>query len=184
MPRVGQQFDIIYRYTPFVGNDLGMLAGIQSTLFFPGISKNSGLKIYQGYQEKKFTDNHTFSNYIRFPRGFQSSQNNKMYSLAVDYKFPLFYPDFSLGKLAYFKRFKSAVFYDYAWISAPARDDKGKIYPNYHKLNIQSLGLELTSDLHVLRLFAPIEIGFRSIYRPDFRDFQFNLLFSIDFNGF
>ena len=90
----------------------------------------------------------------------------------------------SLGKFAFIKRLKSALFYDYAWLSVPARDTNGKVYPNYHEFDMKSFGLELTSDLHVLRFFAPIEMGFRTIYRPDFRDFQFNLLFSIDFNGF
>ncbi len=184
MPKYGQVFDIIYRHTPFIGNDLGTLFGIQSIFYFPGISKNSGLRIFQGYQEKTFTQSYSFSNFIPFPRGFQSFQNNKMYLSTVDYKFPLIYPDLSIGKLAYIKRVKTSLFYDYAWLSIPARDKNGVIYPNYHQMNMKSLGLELTSDLHVLRFFAPIEIGFRTIYRPDFQDFQFNLLLSIDFNGF
>lgn len=184
MPKWGQQFDLIFRHTPFVGNDLGTLSGIQSALFFPGLWKNAGLKIYQGYQEKDFVNNYTYSNFIRFPRGFQSYQNNKMYSLAVDYKFPLFYPDFSFGKLAYVKRLKSSLFYDYAWLSLPAFDRNGKIYPNHLRGEQISLGIELTADFHALRFFAPIELGFRSIYRPDLRDFGFDLLMSIDFNGF
>ena len=109
-----------------------------------------------------------------------------MYSIAVDYKFPVLYPDFSIGKLAYIKRLKSSLFYDYAWLSVPVQDENGKIYPNYNELKMKSFGLELTSDLHVLRFFAPIEIGFRTVYRPypEFRDFQFNLLLAINFNGF
>lgn len=184
MPKWGQQLDIIYRHTPFVGNNLGTIAGIQSVLYFPGLAKNDGIKIYQGYQERNITQVFKFSNLIRYPRGFQSFQNNKMYSVAADYKFPILYPDFSIGKLAFIKRLKSSLFYDYAWLSVPTRDKNGKVYPNSHQLNMKSLGLELTSDLYILRFFAPIELGFRTIYRPDFRDLQFNLLFSIDFNGF
>ena len=184
MPKWGQQFDLIYRHTPFVGNDLGTLFGLQSTLFFPGFTKNAGFKINQGYQEKSFSNENSFSNFLNFPRGFQSYQNNKMYSFSADYKFPLIYPDFSFGKLAYIKRIKSALFYDYAWLSMPLHDENGKIYPNSYELKMRSLGFELTSDIHVLRFFAPIEIGFRSVYRPDFHDFQSNLLLSINFNGF
>ncbi|HEX7584972.1 MAG TPA: hypothetical protein VF373_09810, partial [Prolixibacteraceae bacterium] len=183
MPKWGQQFDVIYRHTPFIGNDLGTLSGIQSVLFFPGLTKNSGLKIYQGYQEKSFSSENSFSNFISFPRGFQSYENNKMYSLAADYKFPLFYPDLSIGKLAYIKRLKASLFYDYAWLSVPIKTN-GEIFINDHELQMKSFGVELTSDLHVLRFFAPIEIGFRTVYRPDFQDFQFNLLLSINFNGF
>jgi len=185
MPKWGQQFDIIFRHTPFSGSDLGSLSGIQSVFYFPGFSKNDGFKIYQGFQDKSFTSSsYNFSNFVRVPRGFYGYQNNKMYSLATDYKFPVFYPDLSIGKLAYIKRVKSSFFYDFAWLSMPTQDRNGKIYPNSHEMKMKSLGLELTSDLHVLRFFAPIEIGFRSVYRPDYQDFQFNLLFSINFNGF
>jgi hypothetical protein len=183
-PKWGQQFDLIYRHTPFGGSDLGTLSGIQSVLYFPGFSVNSGFRIYQGYQVKNITESHSFSNFIRFPRGFESYQNNKMYSLAADYKMPLFCPDFSFGKLAYIKRITSSFFYDWAWLSVPVVDQSGNIVPNDHEMKLQSLGLELTADLHVLRFFAPIEIGFRSIYRPEYKDLQFNLLFSINFNGF
>jgi hypothetical protein len=185
MPKWGQQFDLIYRHSPFVGSDLGILSGIQTVLYFPGFSKNDGFKIYQGFQNKSFKSNgYNFANFVRVPRGFYGYQNNKMYSLAADYKFPILYPDLSIGKLAYIKRIKSSLFYDYAWLSMPTRDQKGNIYPNSLEMKMKSMGLELTSDLHVLRFFAPIEIGFRSVYRPDYHDFQFNLLLSINFNGF
>jgi len=184
MPRWGQQFDLIYRYTPFIGKNLGTMAGIQSVLFFPGLTRHSGIRVYQGYQEKRFTRSYSFSNFVHFPRGFRGYQNNKVYSLSVDYKFPICYPDFSLGKLAYIKRLKSSVFYDYSWLSVPIVDKNGTSFPNHHEMKLKSIGLELTSDLHLLRFFAPLELGFRSVYRPEFQDFAFDLLVSIDFNGF
>lgn len=185
MPKWGQVLDIVYRNTPMGNTDLGTLSGVQSVLYFPGFAKNDGFRIYQGFQSKKFSNSrYNFSNFVRTPRGFYSYQSNKMYSLSADYKFPICYPDFSVGKLAYIKRIKSTAFYDYAWLSVPTRDKDGVIYPNSLEMNMKSLGVELTSDLHILRFFAPIEIGVRSIYRPDYQDFQFNILFSIDFNGF
>jgi hypothetical protein len=185
MPRWGQVLDVIYRNTPLGQTDLGTLTGVQTVLYFPGFAKNDGFRIYQGFQHKSFSDSrNNFANFIRSPRGFYSYQNNKMYSLSVDYKFPICYPDFSVGKLAYIKRIKSTVFYDYGWISAPTRNKDGVIFPNSLKMDMKSVGVELMSDLHFLRFFAPMELGVRSIYRPDYQDFQFNVLFSIDFNGF
>jgi hypothetical protein len=185
MPRWGQQFDIIYRHTLFNTNDLGTLFGIQSALYFPGLLTNDGFKLYQGFQNKTFANNgYSFSNFIRFPRGFYSYQNNKMYSASIDYKLPLLYPDLSLGKLAYIKRIKSSFFYDYAWLSMPTRDKNGILYPNSITAEMKSWGIELSSDLHLLRFFAPIEVGFRTTYRPDYKDFQVNLLLSVNFNGF
>jgi hypothetical protein len=184
IPKWGQQIDLIFSHTPFIGSDLGTLAGIQTVLYFPGLFRNDGVQIYQGYQEMSFANATSFSDFIRFPRGFQSFQNNKMYSLAADYKFPIIYPDLSIGKLAYIKRVKTSLFYDYAWLSVPKIEDH-VLFPNDHTMKMKSIGVDLTSDLHVLRFFAPIEIGFRTVYRPDpeFRDFQFNLLLAINFNG-
>jgi len=185
MPKWGQQLDVVYRHTPFSTYDLGTLFGIQSALYFPGILKNDGFKFYLGFQNKTIADNgYSFANIVRFPRGFAGYQNNRMFSTSVDYKLPLFYPDFSLGKLAYFKRLKSSFFYDYAWLSLPTRDKNGKLYPNSITTDMKSVGVEITSDLHVLRFFAPIELGIRTIYRPDYQDFQVNLLLSVNFNGF
>lgn len=185
MPRWGQQLDVVYRHSPFGKSDLGTVLGIQTALYFPGFLRNDGIKIYQGFQNKTFGDNgYSFSNAIRFPRGFYDYQNNKMYSVSIDYKFPLFYPDFSLGKLAYIKRLKSSVFYDYAWLSIPMRNKNGTIQPNSLTGDMKSFGIELTSDLHVLRFFAPIELGVRTTYRPDYNDYQVNLLLSVNFTGF
>lgn len=184
IPRWGQQFDLIFRHTPFAGTNFGSLSGIQSVLYFPGLTRNDGFKIYQGYQQKSFTQLSTFSNFVRFPRGYQGFANNKLYSFAADYITPLSYPDFSIGKLVYLKRIKSSLFYDYAYLSVPIVNKNHVIIPNQYHMQMNSLGLELTSDLHVLRLFAPVEMGFRTIYRPEFQDFQFNLLMSINFNGF
>lgn len=181
MPKWGQQFDIIYRHTPFSGYNLGTLAGIQSVLYFPGFAKNDGIKIYQGYQQKSVTRRAGFSDFVRIPRGFQSIDNNELYSLSADYRIPLAYPDFSLGKLVYLKRIKSSLFYDYARLSATVNQHN---LISYIPVKMKSLGLELTSDLHILRFFAPIEMGVRSIYLPDSSRFRFELLFSVDFNGF
>ncbi len=184
MPRWGQQFDIVFRHTPFDAYNLGTLFGIQSALYFPGFLKNDGIKIYQGFQNKTFSNNsYSFSNVIRFPRGFNSYQNNKMYSILTEYRLPLIYPDFNIGKLAYIKRIKATVFYDYAWLSMPLRDKNGNLHSNSITGTMKSYGIELNSDLHILRFFAPIELGIRTVYRPDFNDFQANLLLSVNFNG-
>jgi hypothetical protein len=183
MPKWGQQFDFLYVNTPFNNQDNGSLSGIQTILYFPGVVKNDGIKIYQGYQEKSPSNHHSFSNFVHFPRGFQTYENNKMYSLATDYRIPLAYPDMNFGKLIYLKRIKSSLFYDYAWLSIPLIDQNNIVVSN-HSLTLNSMGLELTSDLHVLRFFAPIEMGVRTIYLPGPDTFRFDFLLSIDFNGF
>jgi hypothetical protein len=107
-----------------------------------------------------------------------------MYALRVDYKFPLFYPDFSIGRFTYVKRIKSSLFYDYAWLSIPAVDSHGNVHTGYHQLGFSSTGIELISDVHFFRFFVPFELGIRSYYRPDYRNWGFNLLLSANLNGF
>jgi hypothetical protein len=75
------------------------------------------------------------------------------------------------------------LFYDYGNLQIPRFDDDGN-YLYSAGGTMKSLGIELLSDLHVLRFIAPIELGVRSIYRPDYQDMQFELLASIDFSAF
>ena len=105
-----------------------------------------------------------------------------MLSLGIDYKFPLFYPEWSAWSLAYFKRVNVSLFADYAEL-------KGDVYHNGEAVNtfstnISSFGTEITTDVHVLRFFAPFELGTRISYLPEADNFVFDFLFSIDFTGF
>ena len=62
--------------------------------------------------------------------------------------------------------------------------DKNRIiYPNTRKAELKSMGAELNTDLHFLRFFAPIVLGFRTIYNPDYKSVRCELLFSVSFSG-
>jgi len=87
------------------------------------------------------------------------------------YTMPLFYPEWQLGHLLYFKRFKTSVFYDFA---------KGD---NQLPQLISSIGLDLTSDFSLLNFIAPLDAGLRSIYIPDTGEMKFEILFSLNFGG-
>ncbi len=179
----GQIVELVYRHSPFGKIDFGDLIAAHAYLYFPGLAKNHGLRIYNGYQEKTMKTQNAFSNTVRIPRGYFSVQNTRFYSFAGDYRFPVACPDLSIGKWAYIKRIKAALFYDYGNLQIPLFDDDGN-YLDSAGGTMKSLGVELLSDLHVLRFIAPIELGVRSIYRPDYQDMQFELLASIDFSAF
>ena len=184
IPRWGYQLDFIYRHTPVGDYQRGTVKGLQSYLYFPGFLKNNGIRLYQGYQQKTFNTAYGFANFVRSPRGINYYENNKMYSLSVDYRMPLLYPDLSMGKLMYIKRIKSSLFYDYAWLLAPDFKTYHGFGANKHQFQLNSMGLELMADLHVFRFFAPFEFGVRTIYLPQLNAVNFDLLFSVDFNGF
>ena len=181
-PRWGQAAEVFYRSTPFGGIDIGEIKAIHAYLFFPGLMRNHGIRVYNGYQERKNTEAAiSFSDPIRYPRGSQRFRNSQMYSLAVDYAFPIVYPDISLGLLTYLKRIRASLFYDYAHLKGNIYDQDGHVRGKYSG-NLEGLGLDLYGDGHFLRLVAPISAGLRSIYRPNTKDFAFEFLFSIGFD--
>ncbi len=173
--------DIFYRHSPFGGSDFGSLFSLQTINYFPGILPNHGISTYFGYQAKNTGQHSRYSDAIRYPRGWNSLDNKMMYTASVDYKFPLFYPDWSLGSIIYLKRLKASLFADYAHQYGDLYED-GKVTGSFSR-DISSLGVEFTGDIHLLRFYAPIDTGFRAAYMPQLGKMHYALLFSIDFNS-
>ena len=171
-PFLGQVLDLNYRNCPFSGTNMGSVVSAEATLYFPGILKHHGIRIYGAYQQR--TDNpesfYSFSGIVRYPRGFLDGFEKEVFSFSGDYKLPLFYPDFSAGSVAYLKRFKLDLFYDFT------EGGTGKLLHTY-----RSTGAELTTDLHLLRFVFPFELGVRCIYFPDQASFGWEFLYAINF---
>ena len=187
LPPWGQVIDLIYRdgLNGFGGSkasDVGHLKAIQSYLFFPGFSRNHGIKLYNAYQQNQMGSSFAFGNAIHFPRGYSSFQNTSMYSMGIDYVMPLLYPDFSIGRLIYLKRIRTSLFYDFANLERNNYSKEGEIVGN-STLDMNSLGIELIGDGHILRIVAPISAGIRGMYLPTTKNIQFQFLFSIDLNS-
>jgi hypothetical protein len=171
-PKLGQSIDVIYRHTPFGSNDMGSIFGVATNLYFPGLFRHQGIWLYGGYQQRHDKDlfAYSFSNLIAYPRGYTGAYDDDLLSIKLNYKLPLWYPDFSLGSVIYLKRLKLNLYYDWA---------NGK---NPGLINTyQSAGGELTADFHLLRFVAPIEMGVRSIYYPSDGGWGFEFLYSISF---
>jgi hypothetical protein len=180
-PDFGFYGDITYQNSPFGSVDLGNLVLLQGNLFLPGIKPNHGTKIYTGIQHKSSDTPNSFSERIKYPRGWGKINTNEAFSFGLDYKLPLIYPDWNLGSLIYLKRLNASLFIDYAKL-------KGDIYTNGQltgtfRKNISSIGVELTGDTNFLRFYAPVDLGTRVSYLPQVNNFYFEILFSIDFNS-
>jgi len=180
-PNFGFIGDVLYRHTPTGSTDLGSLMLGQAWMFLPGIMPNHGIRMYLGGQEKVNTGSTGFSDVIKYPRGWGKINTNNMVSFASDYKFPVFYPEWSVGRLVYIQRIKASVFADFAKLNANVYSN-GKVTGTFDS-NISSVGLELTGDMNFLRFYAPVEIGFRSSYLPKLNTVNFDFLISIDFNS-
>ncbi len=170
LPRWSQKLEVNFNNSPFNLNDNSLFAA-QVTLDLPGIVRHHGLHLYGGYQKKNET-NYSFSDFIIFPRGYTSIFENEIYSFSAMYSMPLFYPEWEIKNLMYFKRFKTAFFYDYA-------QNTSSLFPR----SFSSIGIDLTSDFSLFNLIAPFDAGIRSIYIPETRGMKFELLFSLNFGA-
>jgi len=169
-PRWSQLLELNYNNTPFESSPNSIFAA-QLTMDFPGIGRHHGLRFYGGYQ-KRIEDFYPFSDFIIYPRGYTDIKRDEIYSFSAMYTMPLFYPEWQVGHLLYFKRFKTTVFYDFA----KSTDD---LQPRL----FSSVGLDLTSDFSFLNFIAPLDAGLRSIYIPDTGKVKFEILFSLNFGG-
>ena len=162
--------------------DLGNIASIQTVLYLPGLLKNHGIKVYNGFQKKNQGERGNFGNTILYPRGWGKVNTNEIYSFAADYKLPLAYPEWNIGGLVYIRRITASLFADYAQLKMNIYDN-GKVTGTNMK-NISSYGLELNGDVNYLRFYAPANTGVRVSWIPETNEMYFNLLFSIDLTSF
>ena len=176
-PAIGQIIDIYFRHSPFGDRDYGTIWSAEGTLYFPGLVRHHGLKINGGFQQRKSSDG-SFSDLISYPRGYANLLNNQLFTLKSDYVLPLFYPDWSLGKLSYFKRITLRLFYDQAWATVPIQN-----HTSEYQISIASTGGELIADCNILRLLVPAKIGVRTSYLTDQKSVNFEFLFSINFSA-
>lgn len=181
LPNFGFVLDGSYYYSPFGSKDLGTLKGVQSILYLPGVLPNHGTKLFAGTQQRTNGDHYSFSDIIRFPRGWAKTGTKDLSVLAVDYELPLLNPDFSIGGLAYIRRINATVFYDRAFLTRYNYQD-GKPVSTFNQ-QIASYGVELMGDFNFLRFYAPVKLGIRTSYLNEINDFSFDFLFSVDFNS-
>ncbi|PCH68644.1 MAG: hypothetical protein COC06_09160 [Bacteroidales bacterium] len=170
-----------YRHTPFGDSKLGETWSVECHLYFPGLMKHHGLKFYGGYQNRS-SYNSRFSNTIKSPRGMSDIYGEDIYSTGIDYALPLFYPDWNLGPLAYFKRVKMNAFIDYGYQKGRISDMNQNLFS--YKDAFTSFGAELSTDLHVLRFSAPVDLGIRVGYEDQTGSMFANLLISFSLSSF
>ena len=181
LPNFGFILNGSYYHSPFGSKNLGSMLGGQSILYIPGLMSNHGTKLYGGMQSRTNGDHYSFSDIVRFPRGWGKVTTKELSLLSIDYKLPLVNPDWSLGGLSYIRRISATLFYDYAFLTRYQYQDGNPVGTFYQ--NISSYGLELIGDLNFLRFYAPVKIGFRTSYLPEISDMRFDLLFSVDFTS-
>lgn len=163
--KLGYQFNIFWNGMPFKQSLQSELWGIQSRIYLPGFFKNHGVLIRASFQQE-MKGNYNFNSPFIFTRGYLYEVNQRWTNLSLDYKFPIANTSIKLGRLLYFTRFKGNVFMDLS---------RGT--PNLNNLNLyksyESVGLDVSSNFHVLRFSQGFELGIRFLYKPRLNQYEF-----------
>lgn len=168
-PKYGQIFDLHYLRSWLPGND-GHIMSAEGWFFFPGLAKNQHFHLYTGYQYNSRADQ-PLSGYLLFPRGLMPLVHQHVYTARINYSLPLFYPDWSMWSLAYFKRVSANIFVDAMSLSVDRFDDL-----------LWTTGAELWTETHLLRLIAPADVGLRTALDVENESFTFEMLFRLNLN--
>jgi hypothetical protein len=132
----------------------GDLLSINLRTYLRGITRNHSLNFNFAY-EKQNPISYRFQSYIRFSRGYEYSYFDEVRKFEANYEFPICYPDLSLLRIAFLRRIKGNVFFDYSGVK-----NKGtKVY------QFNSTGGELIFDTNLFNILgADMQIGPRFSY--------------------
>ena len=141
-PRWGQNFSVTYRHTPFENKAKGEILSARTIFYLPGFANNHGFQVRLSAQAG--TGIYEYINDIPLVSGFSYYKYEKIKNtLLINYRFPVAYPDFGLGSVAYIKRIKGGIFAD---------------YQNIHKqkeVGPKSFGAYLSFDFNAFRYPLP-----------------------------
>jgi len=164
-PKLGYQFNLYWNGMPFIQSLQSELWAIQAKIYLPGLFKNHGMLIKATFQQE-MKGNYNFNSPYVFTRGFLYEANQRWTNLALDYKFPIANTSIKLGRLLYFTRLKGNIFMD---LSQGVPDLKNS---NLSK-NYQSVGLDVSTNFHVMRFSQGFELGIRILYKPQMNQYEF-----------
>jgi hypothetical protein len=157
--------------------------------YYPGFFIHHGFSLYTAVQQRDRGDFRSFND-VNLPIGWtvnnlpdwwSKADRDFIMTLSVRYIFPVFYPEWNISKLVYFKRVKAALFYDLGWIKGKEVQN-GKTTESYEN-RLTSFGTDITADMHLFRFYAPFDAGVKIAYLPQIGKPAFQLLLSVDFTS-
>ncbi len=139
-PRWGQVASLEYQKAFDEAPERIVAAG---ALFFPGFARTHSLNFRGAWKKEAVQQTYRFPDDFVMPRGYRPDPFREIAVVSANYEFPVWYPDISLGPVAFLQRLRTNLFFDYS---------KVKLVEQQGKLN--STGAELLIDLRFLRLFS------------------------------
>lgn len=170
LPRWGYALRVTRTVNPF-NKQFGKIWSGYGRIYAPGIGPHHSLMVRAAVQSQKLS----YYNYRQkelYPRGANYRITPQRYgSFAIDYQFPVWYPDGGISSLLYFKRIRTNLTFDYAryrlvkgmwnYEGQNLKVQSGK----WH--NINSYGIEFTFDIAPIRLPSSTSTAFKlSIHKP------------------
>jgi hypothetical protein len=181
-PRWGQVLSLTYTESPADRNQFGNMYAIETEFFFPGLFAHHHLYFMAGYQKQNTEKYYLPLNRVNFPRGYSSAVSREFISTAVNYSFPVGYPDLSMGILLYLKRIRMNLFHDWSYgTSVVEKTSSGNM--NYTG-SYRSYGTEILSDFHLMRIIFPMTAGIRLGYIPGKQRFFTEMIINMQTNIF
>ncbi len=107
-PHFGQSILLQYR----TGSTAHQLLA-NGYFYFPGLSKTHSTVINIAYQQRDTSGKYYYDNDFPFSRGYSAVDYPRLYKAAINYNFPLAYPDRGFDNVVYFLRIRANLFYDY-----------------------------------------------------------------------
>jgi hypothetical protein len=169
-PKWGQNINLIYRHTPWSDTTNSQLA-ITGILYFPGIIRHQGIKVYGGYQKTE-SGSYSYSNLVAVPRGYSNLNYPEYFSVRSDYAFPIAYPDWNVPGAFYLKRIYSKIFYDYM-----------QGYQGSQVADLSSAGVEVYTEWNFFSILVNVELGFRfaNLFPDKTQSYEFLFGFSVNY---
>ncbi|MDY0076333.1 MAG: hypothetical protein RBR87_03570 [Bacteroidales bacterium] len=169
-PRFGQNLQLVFRHSP-LANEPSEQFFAAANLYFPGLFKHHGIKLYAAYQQEN-SGFYSFGNLVSVARGYNNLFFDQKSSFKLDYVFPIAYPDVNLPTFFYLQRLRGGLFADHFM---------GENLQN--NISLSSLGAELYSDWYFFNLPAPIILGGRLSRAFDNDEWVAEFLFGININA-
>lgn len=168
-PQWGQNIELDFEHLPFDQKLNGDNFYVSSAFYFPGILPNHSFKASLNFQKNGGI--YHYSSDIPRANGWANMNGivNLKNTLLLSYRFPIAYPDWELGPIAYVKRIKGGVFTD---------------FENVNEGNgLRGYGAGLSADMNLLRYYLPVfEVGGKVIIPNESNTKKPILEFSFTYN--
>jgi hypothetical protein len=154
-PRWGYMVKLLHLNPLSSSRDFGHITAAQLTTYSPGVLPNHSLQLRAGYQQQALQEKIYYLpiSLLSPPRGYPSNNFEKEAVFSADYRFPLFYPHWNIGWMAYFKRIQMNLFSDY-----------GALTNHQGSQQNLSVGFDLSADGHLFRFAFPVNAGVRCAF--------------------